>query len=183
MPEGHRQAHRQVLRRGREGAGEVPGRAHQGSDQDADVPGQQGHRQDHQGGEPSSTTPSPRPASTPAKISGGARPSQILGESPRFGTCAAANTQTPAGLSATLGCLAQNAAGLRRRPLGRRSGLLDPALRQRPDRRRRNLRRQQHGGGQRRRRRRHLPAGLQRRRLLADRQPVGHRSVDDRAPR
>ena len=51
VPEGHRQAHRQVLRRGREGAVEVPGRAHQGSDQDADVPGREGHRQDHQGGE------------------------------------------------------------------------------------------------------------------------------------
>ncbi|HSP99122.1 MAG TPA: hypothetical protein VL049_18010 [Candidatus Dormibacteraeota bacterium] len=45
-----------------------------------------------------------------SKISGGARPSQILGEAPRFGTCAPVDTQTPAGLSAALGCLAGNAA-------------------------------------------------------------------------
>src|SRR4029077_4118372 len=45
-----------------------------------------------------------------ATINGGARPSQILGEAPRFGTCPAADTQTAAGLSSTLGCLAENAA-------------------------------------------------------------------------
>jgi len=45
-----------------------------------------------------------------ATISSGARPSQILGEAPRFGACPAANTQTAAGLSDTLGCLAQSAA-------------------------------------------------------------------------
>lgn len=45
-----------------------------------------------------------------AKISGGARPSQILGQSPRFGACPLANTQTSAGLSGTLACLATNAA-------------------------------------------------------------------------
>jgi cysteine-rich repeat protein len=43
-------------------------------------------------------------------ISGGLRPSQVLGEASRFGACGAANTQTAAGLSAALGCLAKNAA-------------------------------------------------------------------------
>ena len=82
----------------------------------------------------------------------------------------------------TLGCLAESAAAC---DVG--LSVADPAcstaaLRQRPDRRRRNLRRRQHGGGQRRRRRRHLPARLQRDRLLADRHAVGHRSADDRRP-
>ena len=44
------------------------------------------------------------------KISGGGHPSQILGDASRFGACPAANTQSAAGLSATLGCLAGNAA-------------------------------------------------------------------------
>jgi cysteine-rich repeat protein len=43
-------------------------------------------------------------------ISGGAKPSVILGQSTRFGACPQANTQTPAGLSGTLGCLTQAAA-------------------------------------------------------------------------
>lgn len=45
-----------------------------------------------------------------AKISGGTRPSQILGQASRFGACAPANTQSAAGLSETLACLATNAA-------------------------------------------------------------------------
>ena len=46
-----------------------------------------------------------------ATISGGARPTQIWGESTRFGTCAAGSAQNAAGLAGQLACLSQNAAG------------------------------------------------------------------------
>lgn len=45
-----------------------------------------------------------------ATISGAASASKIWGEAPRYGTCSLAGTQTPAGLSGALACLAENAA-------------------------------------------------------------------------
>jgi hypothetical protein len=62
-------------------------------DQDADLPGCERPATRSPRRRPSSTTPIGKTCVDAATISSGARPSQILGEAPRFGACPVANTR------------------------------------------------------------------------------------------